>query len=291
MSTSIYSGYKLNGNYDFVSLNNFLMKLRKEVTKICEQKIFDRVVRQTLYYYNFNQLHGSDAVQSMIERTSQSKKTKDRCEIWKSTLHNDWYDVYLKNYSKILISAASKDNFRRILQAELQMIPVEDKILVMYFGDEIVRKYLETKTDYFSDYHYQDQTDRPENISESEWKHRCADWDKAIGPDYIPSHHGWSVELFDAENSVPLFSPTEEIFEFNFPSIDDAVTHLRENLTSISLVEGYLKRYSRWEGYNESDAYKQWESSTNKLIRSKCNFITTKEDFLCLLGLNKDALK
>lgn len=291
MSTSIYSGYKLNGNYDFVSLNNFLMKLRKEVTKICEQKIFDRVVRQTLYYYNFNQLHGSDAVQSMIERTSQSKKTKDRCEIWKSTLHNDWYDVYLKNYSKILISAASKDNFRRILQAELQMIPVEDKILVMYFGDEIVRKYLETKTDYFSDYHYQDQTDRPENISESEWKHRCADWDKAIGPDYIPSHHGWSVELFDAENSVPLFSPTEEIFEFNFPSIDDAVTHLRENLTSISLVEGYLKRYSRWEGYNESDAYKQWESSMNELIRSKCNFITTKEDFLCLLGLNKDALK
>lgn len=291
MSTSIYSGYKLNGNYDFVSLNNFLMKLQKEVTKICEQKIFDRVVRQTLYYYNFNQLHGSDAVQSMIERTSQSKKTKDRCEIWKSTLHNDWYDVYLKNYSKILISAASKDNFRRILQAELQMIPVEDKILVMYFGDEIVRKYLETKTDYFSDYHYQDQTDRPENISESEWKHRCADWDKAIGPDYIPSHHGWSVELFDAENSVPLFSPTEEIFEFNFPSIDDAVTHLRENLTSISLVEGYLKRYSRWEGYNESDAYKQWESSTNELIRSKCNFITTKEDFLCLLGLNKDALK
>ena len=280
MSTSIYSGYKLNGNYDFVSLNNFLMKLRKEVTKICEQKIFDRVVRPTLYYYNFNQLHGSDAVQSMIERTSQSKKTKDR-----------WYDVYLKNYSKILISAASKDNFRRILQAELQMIPVEDKILVMYFGDEIVRKYLETKTDYFSDYHYQDQTDRPENISESEWKHRCADWDKAIGPDYIPSHHGWSVELFDAENSVPLFSPTEEIFEFNFPSIDDAVTHLRENLTSISLVEGYLKRYSRWEGYNESDAYKQWESSTNELIRSKCNFITTKEDFLCLLGLNKDALK
>lgn len=103
MSTSIYSGYKLNGNYDFVSLNNFLMKLRKEVTKICEQKIFDRVVRQTLYYYNFNQLHGSDAVQSMIERTSQSKKTKDRCEIWKSTLHNDWYDVYLKNYSKILM--------------------------------------------------------------------------------------------------------------------------------------------------------------------------------------------
>lgn len=267
------------------------MKLRKEVTKICEQKIFDRVVRQTLYYYNFNQLHGSDAVQSMIERTSQSKKTKDCCEIWKSTLHNDWYDVYLKNYSKILISAASKDNFRRILQSELQMIPVEDKILVMYFGDEIVRKYLETKTDYFSDYHYQDQTDRPENISESEWKHRCADWDKAIGPDYIPSHHGWSVELFDAENSVPLFSPTEEIFEFNFPSIDDAVTHLRENLTSISLVEGYLKHYSRWEGYNESDAYKQWESSTNELIRSKCNFITTKEGFLCLLGLNKDALK
>lgn len=211
MSTTIYNGYKLNSNYNLVGLNDFLTKLRKEVTKVCEQEIFDRVVRQTLYYYNFKQLYGSDAVQSMIEQTSQTEKTKERCEIWKSTLHNDWYDVYLKNYFKIL-SAASKDNFRRILQAELQIIPVEDKILVMFFGDVFVKKYLETKTDYFSDYHYQDQTDRPEDISESEWKHRCAVWDKAIGPDYIPSHHGWSVELFDAENLVPLISTKEEFF-------------------------------------------------------------------------------
>lgn len=281
MSTTIYNGYKLNSNYDLVGLNDFLTKLRKEVTKVCEQEIFDRVVRQTLYYYNFKQLHGSDAVQSMIERTSQSEKTKDRCEIWKSTLHNDWYDVYLKNYSKILISATSKDNFRRILQAELQIISVKDKILVMYFGDEIVRKYLETKTDYFSDYHYQDQTDRSEDISESEWKHRCADWDKAIGPDYIPSHHGWSVELFDAENLVPLFSPYEGKYRFNFPSTDESLKLLRETMTSISSVEGYP----------QSDEYKQWVIDSNELIKSKCDFVTTKEGFFRLLGLNEGTIK
>ena len=48
MSTTIYNGYKLNSNYDLVGLNDFLTKLRKEVTKVCEQEIFDRVVRQTL---------------------------------------------------------------------------------------------------------------------------------------------------------------------------------------------------------------------------------------------------
>ena len=151
----------------------------------------------------------------------------------------------------------------------------------MYFGDEIVRKYLEIKTDYFSDYHYQDQTDRSEDISESEWKHRCADWDKAIGPDYIPSHHGWSVELFDAENLVPLFSPYEGKYRFNFPSTNESLKLLRETMTSISSVEGYP----------QSDEYKQWVIDSNELIKSKCDFVTTKEGFFRLLGLNEGTIK
>ena len=53
MSTKIYNAYKLEGDYNLTSLNEFCNNLRKEVTKISEQMILDWIVNKTLYYYNF----------------------------------------------------------------------------------------------------------------------------------------------------------------------------------------------------------------------------------------------
>lgn len=69
MSTKIYDAYALKDEYNLFTLNDFLVKLRKDVTELCEQKIFDRIVRKTLYYYNFKQLHGNSVVESMIRQT------------------------------------------------------------------------------------------------------------------------------------------------------------------------------------------------------------------------------
>ena len=74
MSTKIYNAYKLEGDYNLTSLNEFCNNLRKEVTKISEQMILDWIVNKTLYYYNFKKLHGSQAVQNMIMQTKNFKE-------------------------------------------------------------------------------------------------------------------------------------------------------------------------------------------------------------------------
>ena len=50
MSMKIYNAYRLKGDYDLISLNEFCDNLRKEVTKISEQMALDWVANKTLYY-------------------------------------------------------------------------------------------------------------------------------------------------------------------------------------------------------------------------------------------------
>lgn len=91
MSTKIYNAYKLDGDYNLISLNEFCNNLRKEVTKISEQMVLDWIVNKTLYYYNFKKLHGSQAVQNMIMQTKNFKETH---EIWKLVDVDRWDSLY-----------------------------------------------------------------------------------------------------------------------------------------------------------------------------------------------------
>lgn len=100
MSTKIYNAYRLKGDYDLISLNEFCDDLRKEVTKISEQMALDWAANKTLYYYNFKKLHGSQVVQNMIKET---KNSKEMHEIWKLVDVDKWDCLYWnerkENYS------------------------------------------------------------------------------------------------------------------------------------------------------------------------------------------------
>lgn len=87
MSMKIYNAYRLKGDYDLISLNEFCDNLRKEVTKISEQMALDWVANKTLYYYNFKKLHGSQVVQDMIKET---KNSKEMHETWKLVDVDRW---------------------------------------------------------------------------------------------------------------------------------------------------------------------------------------------------------
>ena len=91
MSMKIYNAYRLKGDYDLISLNEFCDNLRKEVTKISEQMALDWVANKTLYYYNFKKLHGSQVVQDMIKET---KNSKEMHETWKLVDVDRWDSLY-----------------------------------------------------------------------------------------------------------------------------------------------------------------------------------------------------
>lgn len=79
-------------------------------------------------------------------------------------------------------------------------------------GDE----WYDLKTKYrISDYHYQNQTDRPKELSAREWNRRKKDWDQVM-PTGIPSRDGTVIQLVDADQieSELVFEKENSIMKY-----------------------------------------------------------------------------
>lgn len=249
MSTKIYDAYKLKGDYDLMSLNKALSDLRKQVTGQCEDLIANIVVRKFLKLYYMSLFHGTD------HSTDTDKTTT---AVLEKILQHDMKLAWAYLYCEIASEIADASNTTRPsgynFYNNLLLFPLKDKILAMYFGNTDIRRFIENH-EMFEDYHYQNQCDKPDNISDKEWDKRESDWNTAIGQDYIPANHGWQVQLFNTENIIPIFNPNR-IETIMFPT--------DENMTKI-LAKTFDKSVS--------------EKDIDEAIKAKISFIHTKEDF------------
>ena len=304
MSTKIYDAYKFTHDYSMYELSHIFDGLRTEIKDICNRDILQKVIAETLYFYNFKQAHGDSDVAKAVADTDPQTQTNSNTDnhynrythgIWKAVQEDKWTTVYVNVYWHIIdeISRGAKSPFRcdYDYRCILQIIPMETKTLAMFFGSPMLRDYLESHHDFLTDYHYQNQTDRPENIPEEEWNLREKDWDKAIGPDYIPIQHGFSAELFNTDSIMPIFVPSE-VEPVPLPNIEHQMRGIRDTLSSISDVEGYpqSKRYSAWSAFKKNEPYKQWVADCNKMIQEKCRLITDFHEFCELVVPRKGEL-
>lgn len=297
MSTKIYDAYKFTHNYSMYELSQIFDGLRTEIEDICNRDILQKVIAKTLYFYNFKQANGDDRVAEMVANTDhQNNQNADNHYIhgiWKAVQEGKWQSVYIGVYMYIIdeISKSAKSQFGGYYDyhCTLQIIPMETKTLAMFFGKSMLQYYLESRPDFLTDYHYQNQTDRPEEISEEEWNLREKDWDKAIGPDYIPSQHGFTVDLFNTENIIPIFIPSK-VEPAPLPDIEHQMRDIRDTLRSISDVKGYphSNLYYGWSDFIKSEPYKQWVADSNKMIQEKCKLITDFHEFCELVSPKKE---
>lgn len=255
MSTKIYDAFELTDRYDLVSLNKALINLRNEVSEICKAAITDMVVYKFLYDYYTTLLHS--------ERCLAGRNEDDKT-ILNSMLEGSLKKAWGTLYCNVLYKIA--DNSRQSypcsgynFYCKLLLFPLEDKILAMYFGMPEIRRFIENHP-MFRDYHYQNQCDKPDDISDEDWSKRESDWEKAIGPDYFPLHHGFAVQLFDAENILPVFNPGN-IKTISFPDDDRMIKQL-------------YKTFDKNTSSDEIDA----------CIRNKITFIHSKEELCKCMG-------
>lgn len=79
---------------------------------------------------------------------------------------------------------------------EVTVFPLTTKkALGMYFCDRREFTALIKSQPWFIDYHYQNSTDRPDEISAKEWRKRSADWDRTLGSMGIPAQCGFTLDL------------------------------------------------------------------------------------------------
>ena len=172
MSMKIYNGYILKDQLSMYKIYKFVDGLREKATLEGRKRIQNMVIKDFLYFYYYKQVHGADKVKEMVEKTEENLRVN---HIWKVLLDEDWSKLFHKVYWRILkeVHEASNDQTLDSLEydfsSELMFFPLRNKTLLMYFGYFDIEEMI-TDSGQILDYHYQNQTDRPENISQEEWK-------------------------------------------------------------------------------------------------------------------------
>lgn len=288
MSTKIYDAYKLEKNYSLQELDQLFQEIRKKIQQDSEVRFQQMVISDFLFYFNTKRLNGDTWVCDKIEK---NKKDMQQKSIQENVKNERWSVLWFEIGCELVRKITKPSNYGECLlshdfKSDIQIFPMENRILLMYFGSSEGQKVIETLMP-VKDYHYQNQTDRPFGISEKEWNRRCTDWDNVIGPDYIPANHGFSVKLCnpnlfsseivssqtDANNTL---SEEHILYRLrnSMPEMDALFAENNINTSSYSSVTDFMK----------TDVYAKWEKEANDIIREKCFIPINRKEIMDIIS-------
>ena len=191
MSTKIYSAYKVNKNIDLTKLMQINYQIKEQIVSDFVNRMSIGLAKTVIKITNNLESSAKNEKYSESIRTLITKMLNNENNYAKMGEHLLY--VYLWDE----FSAKVKDN--PDYSAKILYIPHNDDILAMFFGPYLYEKYI-FDNDNFSDYHYQNQTDKPDDITDEDWEQREQDWSEAIGPDYIPINHGLEFTFLDCQS-------------------------------------------------------------------------------------------
>lgn len=149
MSTEIYNAYKIEKT--ITEILPILIKVAPEIKEVCKIEYLEDIYEMATFQFD-------------------KEKEKSFDEL-KEYFFDDEY---------------SKDNHNNGLLAML--FPYENSTYIMFFGNtkhiKIIEKYID-----LIDFHYQNSTDKPDEITENDWNNRINIWDKILGGD------GWGKPI------------------------------------------------------------------------------------------------
>lgn len=261
MSTKIYDAYKFDKFYSLSELMNMIDDTRKAVQKKEKEMFYNRMVYQFNFFYNMYLLHTKEELEEIYNYIEvNDKQTNSKKDIYKMILKENPFE---KDFNSIMIRIYTlvEENVEcaSMLKCTMQIIPVGRKLLVLLFGNNNLQKIVKNTLP-LEDYHYQNSTDKPENITTKDWDLRRKTWDKALSPDYIPSNHGFNVKLTD---SYYPFTIGEA-----YLSKEDKIELLRAILSTFKVPEQYMIN---------SDKQLEWRKLKKEEISEKIKFLSAQD--------------
>lgn len=238
MSTKLFNGYKINP-LSMIEFKEFIDNVKERL-----HKVFKSNYKDTLNYISMDlidnivtgdYLFGKTGDASYIEEQIVDILKKSYCP---GSIINDFNkmksNVTLEegikcfNYKYLgSVRIIAKDTIRHRVfvcntkqictgpafdfQNELVILPSDDKILLLAFGDKlenILQQILQSKKKIdrefrnkygFEYYGYWNNVDKPDNLSYKKWNARGDEWESVLAPDYIPSKHGICSEIISQE--------------------------------------------------------------------------------------------
>lgn len=261
MSTKIYDAYRVNKIVSINELMQILTEIRSEIEEKAKEDMAFKVAGKIQYYKDLYKYYGEEIFTQITD-----KHVLEMLSFIKNNKSNN--RLFWEEYPAF-IEELKNDPYEHT-KATLQVIPCDERILAMYFGP---REYISfvSKNKSFEDYHYQNQVDKPKEITEEEWDERKNNWEKAIGPDYVPNRHGLTFTLLDYDSMMfyskiicnqklqdKVLKNAEEAIDFRLNEIRDTIEC--PLLKDCKLASDFIK-------VERSDEYKKWKEEIDTNIK------------------------
>lgn len=257
MSTTIYNGYYLDESYLHMGkIQTFMKNVQEKIRPLQEEKMKIQqasILQDLLVHYYF---------QSTEQFQDYCKKTYGLEDL--NCSFSFLSKIGLKHKEKQL---EAKDLFAESaynMKVELVCIPIQDKVLVLYYGEHPeFRDTLESFPEIF-EYNYWNNVDQPEEISDEEWEQRKKDWDVALPGRGKPLEEGL---VFTITKPMIYIQQTELL-----PYLSDFSFHLRE-YTERKLEKMYYQLHPVKEGADSVEYarayrhFKQWLKTEEGMLQ------------------------
>lgn len=275
MSTKIYDAYIFDKKYSIKQLDKLFLNIRKEISNLATESKTKFMIRKFVYFYDFLQIRGKDVVNenlSFFKENEEKSTRKHLKKIYTELLKENYHYIFLAldSYFDSLVKENKNNSFGDVnfdFRCHLQVFQIRGKLMAMYFGrDEFLDIIL--SHNFLSDYHYQNQTDKPNNISTEEWNQRYKDWDKAIGPDYIPINHGVTLNLFNDTFGFDFIRKTNLKEDF-IPNKKDRALAIVDTMSDYPNPPNSDCTPSEWMKYLRSEEYINWKKGKIEEVEDK----------------------
>lgn len=176
MSTKIYNGIKFNSK-NFKEILDQIVSIKPKAIDIAVEKL-----RKSLpNFIKYNNLIDKDEYEISIVLTDSLSTSSDKCFIPRVSFTIFFY-------------------------------PTKEGDVYGYFFDSNVSEYSKLLDPFCTDFHYQNQSDKPDDISEEEWDFRSDKWDELV--DYNFRDSGFMYEVVSKDDiGSQMISKIREILE------------------------------------------------------------------------------
>jgi len=228
MSTKIYNGIIFTKKMSLVSLKKEIDNLRPKVTELVRKM--------------YNSFAGA-YIARIIDMKTFKLFTKDQIEEFKNrNLCPITHSFFRLCERTDEIKKTSTRDPEVDFDLSMVVFPVTgSKLLGMYFCEKKELEDILFRELPIKEYHYQDSTDRPEDISDKEWSRRERDWDKALGGNgyAIPAEAGFTIQISPVNS---IISSADEILD-NIPSKKKRL----EVISRTKIIRDYEKKFNEFK--------------------------------------------
>jgi hypothetical protein len=185
MSTRIYNGYRIK-NINIENFKSKYLELKIKIENIAKNNINKHI--SDLYYQNLDEPYNKSPKNVLSELNGNLNFEIEQ-------LTNGYRSIYLDKDIGFYVKEYKNDLY-----------------LYMFYEDNELKKYLLDNMKNIEDYSYWDNSDKPQNVSDSHWKKREKNWSILINKYSFEKSNFETIEFFKSLSYL-------ENFEFKYENL------------------------------------------------------------------------